>query len=523
MFKVYNGYCMEVVVRGESEALRPPLTIAGEMIKAAKGWDIPGVLSGALELSQQKLTPSQEQWLRNFGKENPDFRKSLRQVICKSIDTNDQKQNTKEAREQLKLANILGIADPIDDTDQEESQRTKDWLKEKEDVLAKRDRETMSRRSFLGWSARSAAAGVIALAGSGVIGRLSAPEENLDRYSCLGQFIITPDIFKPGGEKPSDLKNIPLQVGIKGYGSNFRFAVVINGENYEVPIGQINVVRGEPLAEGDIRRNNSLGIRVDDPRLIKEAARLGVGKVRINVDSGDLSKNNDETKRMISVIQEAKSKDLEIVLVFHPDGPLENQELERRLSFLFSERVVGNYQKVAIELGNEPDNTRVAFWKGRDLKTFAAFVKQSTDIIWSKLGRKETQIIIGALVWEGNITALLNNLQSVGFDLTKIDPKKLILAVHAYNTVEDVVRRMNTTKAALAAKGANIPIWITELGRGDEDKTDIVGMIDKSKQLGVSTVLIHELPNYENFGYWDMTKGKPTPYFWLLQYYSHFR
>lgn len=127
---MYNGYCMEPGPRGESEVLRPPAIVVSEMIKAAREGNIPGVCSGALELSQRQLTDPQREWLRGFGGENPKFREDLRRVICKSIDTNDQQQNREQVVESLRLANILGIADPIDNTPQEskDSQELRDIL-----------------------------------------------------------------------------------------------------------------------------------------------------------------------------------------------------------------------------------------------------------------------------------------------------------------------------------------------------------------------------------------------------------
>lgn len=344
--------------------------------------------------------------------------------------------------------------------------------------------------------------------------------EKLNQYSCLGQFTTNkPEIFMPAGNQLVILNTIPVEVGIKGYSSNFRFAVDIDGQAFEVPVGQLDITKGEPMAEKNIRRNNFLGIRVDDADLIKEAVKLGISKVRIDIEERIFS-DNQLTERARKTIQAAKSNNLELVLAFHPTAPLPPQELKRRLTLLFSKEMLGDYNKVAIELGNEPDNKDVKFWKDEDLETFAEFVKQSTDIIWSDFGLKNIPIIIGALTWEGNTEKFINSLETSGLDLANVNPNKLILAVHAYNTVADIEKRMKTTKEILAKKGINLPIWITELGIKADKKNHLVEMLDASKKLGVSAVLIHELPDVEGFGFWDMAMQKPTPYFWLLQYYS---
>lgn len=126
---------MEPGPEGVSE-VRSPEIIGNEMLAAARkpgGWDIPGILSGALELSQAELTDNQRDWLRGFGKKSPDFRRELRQVIAKGIIERTFQEQDK-AVEFLKLARILGVADPIDDTPEESelSQTWHDFLKQEE-------------------------------------------------------------------------------------------------------------------------------------------------------------------------------------------------------------------------------------------------------------------------------------------------------------------------------------------------------------------------------------------------------
>lgn len=345
------------------------------------------------------------------------------------------------------------------------------------------------------------------------------------RYNALGKFTIPhPDLYIPGTNRRIDTAITPGLLGIKGYGSDYRFLVDIdgNGRDVEVPIGQLDVVEGEPIAEKAIKKNDFLGIRADDPKLIKEAAKLGVGKVRITVGHGEISDDSKDSQTVRKAIQEARARNLEIVLVFQPDGPLSDIELERRLRYLFSGHLIGNYNKVIIELGNEPDNHAIPFWKG-DLKTFARFIKKSTDIIWSKLGWSNTKVLIGALESIGHTDELLDGLKAAGFDLSKLDPEKVMLAVHAYHTVEDLQIRIDYVREVFKQKGIDIPIWLTELGMAPEHKRDIVQIIDKAKGLGVAGVLIHELPDMDGMGFWDVVKWKPNPYFWLLQYYTQYR
>lgn len=113
---------MEARLERAFEGLRPPKTVIDEMLAAARkpeGWDIPGILSGALELSQGRLTDPQKQWLRGFGKEEPIFRRNLRQEVGQGIIKGAQERNREEVVKFLILARILGIADSIDKTPQE--------------------------------------------------------------------------------------------------------------------------------------------------------------------------------------------------------------------------------------------------------------------------------------------------------------------------------------------------------------------------------------------------------------------
>lgn len=327
------------------------------------------------------------------------------------------------------------------------------------------------------------------------------------------------DIYILGTDTKVKLPNNIGEFEIRGYGTRLRYKIFIPATNqfFEVPIDQVKIIQGEPLLEAEIAPNNFIGIRADQPELIKEAKKIGASKVRINLQGCQLERDDSFSLGCKSAIKEAIDNNMEVILVFHPDRPLPRAEMLERLEYLFSDQVVDGYKNITLELGNEPDNGHIPFWEHRNLGTFTEFIKQAAEVIRVDLKREDIKLIIGALVNQDNTDSLLNELSQKGVNL-----KGFALAVHAYQDVSDLETRLSKVKGSLQKRGLKMPIWVTELGVANYDKSALVPMLNFATSTPeIQAVLLHELPDHEqDFGFLNPITKERYPSYYLIQRYS---
>lgn len=171
---------------GGEPGVKSPDIVVDEMTEAARRGNIPGFFSGALELSQAELTDPQRQWLRGFGKKDPDFRRNLRQAAGERIKKSAEERNGDGVRESLRLVRILGIADPIDNSPEESelSQKIGNFLEEQEIIygLSSPAEEpampTSTRRHFLRNLVLGVGGAALALTGAGIVFTRKSPEDS---------------------------------------------------------------------------------------------------------------------------------------------------------------------------------------------------------------------------------------------------------------------------------------------------------------------------------------------------------
>lgn len=355
------------------------------------------------------------------------------------------------------------------------------------------------------------------------------------KTQCIGTLDLrssaskNPEFYLPGTEKRISLAKIPEKFEIKGYGigdknsnSAYRYTIMdpSTGQLIEIPIRQVNIVEGSPIPESDIKPNPFFGIRVNDPESVKLACEMGVGKLRINGEGCEIdSPTQLKDRKLHNLIKEAIKYNMDIVLVFHPNTPLEKNELRRRIQCLLSNEQLGNYNKVSIELGNEPDDPNVDFWVDRNPQTFAKFIKDSTEIIREHPKGRDTKLILGAINTQPNTDKWFSTLMSSGVDLNDYE-----IALHIYNGVSNVSLRdwLRFLRDYLNKHNIKSAINITEFGVPNYDKRgfieDLEFIKEQSKNLNISGVLIHELEDYEaQFGFVDPATRTPYPYFYGIQ------
>lgn len=232
------------------------------------------------------------------------------------------------------------------------------------------------------------------------------------------------------------------------------------------------------IKEQEIVQSSILGIRNNDADIMDYVPKIGASWVRIAGGDGELDKDT----KLKAALDAAKEQKIKTLYLFNPTHSLPREEIARRLK-----GILATYE-VMLELGNEPDNLDVPFWENRDLRSFARFIKIASEEAW-KINPK-TKISIGALVDVSNTKELLDYLKKEG-----VDTSRLALGVHAYNTVGDIEDKVQAIK-----KVTNMELIFTELGTVGENKSNIPKLIETAKKYG-SLVFLHELPDYEGFGY----------------------
>ena len=158
----------------------------------------------------------------------------------------------------------------------------------------------------------------------------------------------------------------------------------------------------------------------------------------------------------------------------------------------------------------------VPFWEGRDLKTFAKFIKIASEEAWSI--RPGLNIVVGALVKQENINELVPYLRQEGVDLNRV-----IFAIHAYHTPQEVENRVQMVKGATG--GARV--LFSEFGVSNSEDSDYLGrlvqMYSKIRQYSEEPAIIHQLALYpdavtgEQFGFVDLADSILTDDFFKVQ------
>ena len=240
-----------------------------------------------------------------------------------------------------------------------------------------------------------------------------------------------------------------------------------------------------------------LGFRLDQWQLVNEIPSTGASLIRIAgpTEELNLSSNFELTINM------AEKGNLTPIVVFNPGFPRPDYYYHDKLTTLLSQ-----HPEITIELGNEPDNktTGNVFWQG-DMASFVSFVDQSYVTIRSS--HPDTEIIIAATTNpELNQREMLKALANTRINFR--DPN-LFFGLHVYNSLENLIYRMNELKKVLNEYGLNQPhIAITELGLQNKYRFLLPQMVATAYDLGAEIVLIHEYLDNEGWGFYNPSTGK---------------
>lgn len=256
----------------------------------------------------------------------------------------------------------------------------------------------------------------------------------------------------------------------------------------EIPLESLEINTGDLSWAKEIEHPVSwLGFDCSQPQLIDKIAQIGTGIVRIPLE-GDIT----------DAVTKAKEKNLKIMLMFNP-GKLnydisEQRKLDKMLLLL------KGYGKVSFELGNDID-WDIA-WEEGDLNKFAQFFVKTSHYIKTRL--PDAEIVVGAPREEGSVRKLVLALRQY------IDPHQLTYALHAYNKVEEVQKRVAELKLEL---GPDVSFIFSELGfnlNEEEKGKTLVEMVKEAKSLGARGILVFQLRNiaYDESlgdrGFWGM-------------------
>lgn len=291
---------------------------------------------------------------------------------------------------------------------------------------------------------------------------------------------------------------------------NFRFLVKReDGSEVKIPMNMVELQGSEDLAwKDEVRPLAWLGFDSAQPDLIDKIPQLGAGAVRIPVEGGE-GKFFREIPEAGEAIQRAKANNLKILINFNPRQLLPEKEIEIRVKRILD--LLGGYQNVSFEIGNEPDASH--FWEGASLEKYAEFYKR-TDKVFKKL-KANTSLVVGATVTQQSIPKLVRALRVAG-----LDTAKLKYAIHTHNYPEDIPLRIETLRDEA---GGEVEVIVSEGGwnANEEQKgAKIVEMIRLARENGVSEFYIFQLRNIsfpdENFewfgekGNWGVAKPDGT-------------
>lgn len=279
----------------------------------------------------------------------------------------------------------------------------------------------------------------------------------------------------------------------------------------------VNTIDVGPLKE--VKLKEGIGINLNEKDSLQLGLELGISRVRINLDEGkpeDLAKFQKD-------IEEAKKLGIKLNILFQPHQPEDLKVLQDRLDSIFA--LLGDYQNVSFELGNEPDAGD--YWKDNNLETFAEFVKTASDYIQNKRGRN-APIIIAALIRRDRepFERLLGHLQAKNVRLADF-----YFGLHAYGESTDITMRLSYMIPALERRGIRAAagrIVATEIGVQEEDKSSLFSMLSLLRERGIRETYIFSLvdPSFSTpdrgFGFVFRSPnppGAPNYYGKLRQFY----
>lgn len=326
---------------------------------------------------------------------------------------------------------------------------------------------------------------------------------------ATGTFLGPKEAYMPGTFDKVSLQDINSVI-ILGYpeGEQFLDRFLIEdpknkGKVLEIPISYLEV-KGHVIPKEKMPRIEGFGIRNNYPDIMNMVPEIGASMVRIAGGHGELFTTDSQARK---AIEAAKAQKLDIVYDLNPGKYISPEDTRRRIKQFFD--VVGTYdKKIILELGNEPDGQEVEYWEKRNLQTFAKWVAEAT--VEAKKQRPDVEVVIGALVnanLQGDLVSYVRN--------NGLDPRSVTWAIHAYGMNEVM------TKIPKVWRIVGDNAMLTEVGIQEVDKKTFPQVLDKAREMGVSRMLVHELPeSEEGYGQMDPFTGDLYAGFFYLQNYT---
>lgn len=219
-----------------------------------------------------------------------------------------------------------------------------------------------------------------------------------------------------------------------------------------VPMKSVQITEGYPFP--DIVTKTAVGVRLDEPGLMAHVAPMGAGSVRIFGPHEELGNSESVFER---AIRAAEAEGLSPLILYAPTGPQSN--VREKI-----EGILANHPTAVIQLGNEPENPVVEFWRGRDLSSFADFVMTAVGAVWEKswsLGGK-TQVVLAGLQDINNTEKFLRIMKQAGLNFAN---PYLKMGLHSYQGVWDLSAKLPIVRGAYRKLSLPMPkYWLTEVG-----------------------------------------------------------
>lgn len=270
--------------------------------------------------------------------------------------------------------------------------------------------------------------------------------------------------------------------------------------------------------------NITASIRNNDPEKMRLVLDLCFGGVRVAVD-GMSFYTNPKVKEAIAAAQKL---DLKVITVLNPHqldplvlpgGQIKTPEQQiRDLLTLFP--------NVDLEIGNEPDNSIIPFWKREDLETFAKYFKkvykEATKI------NPNINIIVPSTVDIAKTVRLIQLITSYDEndpEDVKVDLNRLKLAVHVYNESQDIKDKLGFLKqhfkiGSVTYSQIKDNIVFTEVGVEGPEREGLARMLSyirgEDEKMYHNVFSVHELIDARNQGvtkhtYNELDRRKSDP------------
>jgi len=339
---------------------------------------------------------------------------------------------------------------------------------------------------------------------------IPAPQEKaVPKITTYGEVTAAkPTFYRSGTNEQVAMQMTDKKVEVLHPTGNKRFLVQTPSGQLEMPITQLDI-QGPLSWEKDIKPLDWLGFDNTDVATMDKVVELGAGSVRISLNQaiGELDKNSP--LYLGPAIESAKAKNLDILLTYIPGGPLSDQEASKRIDAMLS--TVQGYNKVSIEIGNEPDVP--PFWKDNNLDTFAQFVNQTMRLIREK--NSTVKFVVGAASQKEAVAPLIQALKRHNVNLND-----LTLAVHAYNSVAEVNEKLDI----INKQAPGVKTVFTEIGSNTPAANkgqNTIRMVEEARRRGAEKNYVFQLGNAQfvegngNWGYVD-DQGRRMSIFWDL-------